>query len=106
MSMQRAWREAGEDVPLRMVVSVRDPAQTWYPDELGPETTLVFTRRAPKGADRPAGRLDDAVLRPLLVPGATCYVCGSAGFAEHASRLLVDLGVPATDVRVERFGPS
>jgi ferredoxin-NADP reductase len=34
------------------------------------------------------------------------YVCGSAGFAEAASRLLVDLGVPAQHVRVERFGPT
>jgi len=51
-------------------------------------------------------RLDAATLRPLLLPGATCYVCGSAGFAEHASTLLVELGVPAGDVRVERFGPS
>ena len=38
--------------------------------------------------------------------GWTAYVCGSAGFAEAASRLLVDFGVPASDVRVERFGPS
>jgi ferredoxin-NADP reductase len=43
---------------------------------------------------------------PLLEPGATAYVCGSAGFAEFASLLLVGLGVPVLDVRVERFGPS
>jgi ferredoxin-NADP reductase len=36
----------------------------------------------------------------------TAYVCGSAGFAETTSQLLVALGVPASDVRVERFGPS
>ena len=29
-----------------------------------------------------------------------------AGFAEAASQLLVEFGVPASDVRVERFGPS
>jgi ferredoxin-NADP reductase len=33
-------------------------------------------------------------------------VCGSSGFADAASHLLVDLGVPTAQVRVERFGPS
>jgi ferredoxin-NADP reductase len=55
---------------------------------------------------RAAGRLTAADLVPLWEPGRTAYVCGSAGFAEAASQLLVELGVPATDVRVERFGPS
>jgi ferredoxin-NADP reductase len=106
MSMHRHWRAVGEPVPLRMVVSIRTPQDIWYPDELGTETTLVFTRAAPEASVRPPGRLDADLLGPLLIPGATCYVCGSAGFAEHASRLLVDLGVSAGDVRVERFGPS
>ena len=45
-------------------------------------------------------------LHPLLLPGATAYVCGSSRFAEHASELLVFLGYPVADIRVERFGPS
>ena len=49
---------------------------------------------------------DLADLVPLWEPGQTAYVCGSAGFAEAASQLLVEFGVPASDVRVERFGPS
>jgi ferredoxin-NADP reductase len=40
------------------------------------------------------------------MPDATAYVCGSAGFADAASRLLVDLGVPVERIRVERFGPT
>jgi len=49
------------------------------------------------------------VLEPLiseLPPETVAYVCGSAGFAEHASQLLVSLGVDRSAVRVERFGPS
>jgi ferredoxin-NADP reductase len=34
------------------------------------------------------------------------YVCGSAGFANTASDLLVDVGVPVERIRVERFGPT
>lgn len=108
MSMLRTWRGGARRPRLRLVVSVRSPADLYYRDELlgAPEVTVVHTRQAPPGDRRPAGRLDVATLAPLLIPDATCYVCGSAGFAEHASQLLVDLGVPAGAVRVERFGPS
>jgi ferredoxin-NADP reductase len=110
MAMLRHWRLRGETVPLAMVLSVRSPGDLFYAGEYGPETTVVYTRVAPAGAERPPGRLDAAVLAPLvdrLAPaGAVGYVCGSAGFAEHASQLLVELGFDAGAVRVERFGPS
>jgi ferredoxin-NADP reductase len=110
MAMLRHWRRRGEPAPLALVVSVRSPDDLFYATEYGPETTLVYTRVAPAGTERPPGRLDAAVLAPLverLAPaGGVGYVCGSAGFAEHASQLLVELGFEAGAVRVERFGPS
>jgi ferredoxin-NADP reductase len=33
-------------------------------------------------------------------------VCGSPGFCDAASELLLAVGVPAERVRVERFGPT
>ncbi len=93
-------------MPQRLVVSVRSPQDLPFAGEYAEETTVVYTRRTPSGWARPAARLDAATLEPLLLPGATCYVCGSAAFAEHASQLLVDLGVPAGSVRVERYGPT
>jgi ferredoxin-NADP reductase len=93
-------------VPLRLVVSVRSREDQTYAGEYGAESTIVHTRRAPAGSTRPAGRLVAADLRPLLLPGATAYVCGSAAFAEHASQLLVELGQPVASVRVERYGPT
>ena len=75
-----------------------------YREELtGPR--IVTTRAAHDG--RAAGRVPGDDLRQLLDPEpTTAYVCGSAGFAESAGELLVDLGVPADAVRVERFGPT
>ena len=67
---------------------------------------MVFSRRAPVGAMRAAGRLAADVLAPLLLPGVTAYVCGSTGFADHASDLLVELGHPTADIRVERYGAT
>ncbi|AVH61623.1 hypothetical protein C4B68_36690 [Streptomyces dengpaensis] len=49
-----------------------------------------------------------AHVAPLLAeqpPGGwEAYVCGSNGFAEHASRLLVEAGQPVDRIRIERFG--
>ncbi|MGW0629274.1 ferredoxin reductase [Streptomyces sp. NPDC002758] len=106
MSMIRHHRAQGLTVPLRMLVSARAPEELIYARELGAETTAVFTRSAPEGV--PVGRMAAAHVAPLLAaqpPGGwEAYVCGSNGFAEHASRLLVEAGQPVDRIRIERFG--
>ena len=101
MAMLRLGRKLGRADLLRLVVSVRTPDDLFYADELpGPQSHVIYTRV------RPEGRLGAADVAPLLAPGLTAYVCGSARFAEAASHLLVDLGVPTEYIRVERFGPT
>lgn len=101
MSMLRHWRAAGCTVPLRLVVSARTREDLIYAEEYGDETTVVLTRTE--------GRLSAEHLAPLLGPaqpegGWEAYICGSNGFAEHASRLLVAGGQPVDRIRIERFG--
>ena len=106
MSMLRQHRSRRLSVPLRLVVSARGPEELIYAREYGAETTTVFTRTAPEGV--PVGRMAAAHVAPLLAeqpPGGwEAYVCGSDGFAEHASRLLVEAGQPVDRIRIERFG--
>jgi ferredoxin-NADP reductase len=106
MSMVRHHRARGLAVPLRLVVSARSAEELIYAREYGPETTPVFTRSAPEGVA--VGRMAAAHVAPLLAeqpPGGwEAYVCGSNGFAEHASRLLVAAGQPVDRIRIERFG--
>ena len=106
MSMLRQHRSRRLSVPLRLVVSARGPEELIYAREYGAETTTVFTRTAPEGV--PVGRMAAAHVAPLLAeqpPGGwEAYVCGSNGFAEHASRLLVEAGQPVDRIRIERFG--
>jgi ferredoxin-NADP reductase len=45
-------------------------------------------------------------LESALLPGATAYVCGSSRFADGASDLVMEAGIPAERIRVERFGPT
>ena len=106
MAMLRTARATGTTDLVRLVVSVRTPDDLYYASEMtGPEVTVVHTRTTTPGDRRPAGRLSTADLG-LVAPGTTVYLCGSGGFVEHSSALLLDLGVDAADVRVERFGPS
>jgi ferredoxin-NADP reductase len=103
MAMLRHARRLGRSELVRLTVSVRSPADLLYADELpGPETSIVYSRVT--GSDRPPGRLmaDDLD----VLPDATAYVCGSSGFADAASRILMDLGQPVDRIRVERFGPT
>ena len=105
VAMARLARDLGSTGQLKLAVSGRNLPELPYADELAAAGATIALTRVPHG-ERPAGRLTTADLMPLLEPGATAYVCGSAGFAEFASLLLVGLGVPVLDVRVERFGPS
>jgi ferredoxin-NADP reductase len=105
VAMLRHARALGRSDLLRIAVSSRTLAELPYAEELMDTGALIVLTREGHGI-RPAGRLTAAELVPLWEPGQTAYVCGSASFAEAASQLLVGMGVPAADIRVERFGPS
>jgi hypothetical protein len=88
-------------------VLVRTPEELYYRGEIeGPQTTVVYTRAAPPTSRRGPGHLSMMDVSAALLPDATAYVCGSAGFTNAASELLVDSGVPTQNIRVERFGPT
>jgi ferredoxin-NADP reductase len=107
MAMLRLARRTGHSDLVRLVVSVRTPGDLYYAEELpGPETAVVYSRTPPAGFPRPAGRLTPADLAPFIRLDATAYVCGSSGFADAASDILVGLGLPVDQIRVERFGPT
>jgi ferredoxin-NADP reductase len=107
MAMLRLARREGKSELLRLLVSVRTPDDLFYADEIsGPETTVAYTRATPPGFARPVGRVTRADLPASIDPAGRAYVCGSSAFAEAASGVLMDAGVPTEQIRVERFGPS
>ena len=106
MAMLRLARGRAEAPPVRLVVSVRTHDDLYYAPELeGPDTAIVYTRVAPAGSTRAAGRITGADLAPPAT-GSTAYVCGSSGFCDTVTDLLVEAGISTDHIRVERFGPS
>lgn len=107
MSMLRLARHTDRTDLMRLIVSVRSPAELYYAGEIpGPETTVVYTRESPTDSSRPVGRLTTEDLRPLVEPDRDVYVCGSPGFCDGATKLLLDVGVDVQRIRVSRWGPT
>jgi ferredoxin-NADP reductase len=109
MSMLRHRRNAGSEVPARLLVSVREADDILYARELeriGAEVTITYTRRAPAGWNGYARRVDREMLTELAPPGARTYVCGPTSFVEAVANDLVALGHQAANIRTERFGAT
>ncbi len=117
MAMIRTRAAQRNRAPFRLVYSVRGPDTALYTAELaerqragdGLDMTYVYTRTAPSGSARPAGRISAellalAVWPPQQVPSV--FVCGPTGFVENAADLLVDAGYDPGLIKTERFGPS
>ncbi len=107
VSMLRHARHLGTMSLLKMAVSARTYEQLPYGAELiAGGVVVALTRGADPAVDRTAGRLTAADVLTLIIPGQTAFVCGSAGFADAASTLLVQSGMPTSSIRVERFGAT
>jgi ferredoxin-NADP reductase len=106
VAMLRHARDLGSSDLLKLAVSARTLAELPYAAELADAGAVIALSREDSAAGRVAGRLAANELASVLTDDATYYLCGSTGFTEAASSLLMALQVPAEVVRVERFGPS
>ena len=106
MAMLRHRRRTMPELPMRLVYSVRYPEDVIYADELGEETLLTFTRKPPEGWSGHSGRIDAALIGEAAEDAAIVFVCGTNGFVETATGLLLEVGLEAQQIRTERFGPT
>ncbi len=114
MSMVRAHAAAGSKAPVRLIYSVRSPADVIYAPELSERTaasqldlTYLHTRAAPQGAR--TGRISADVIAEAAWPSADkpeIFICGPTGFVEAAASLLVAAGHAPQAIKTERFGPT
>ncbi|MFC8866658.1 FAD-binding oxidoreductase [Streptomyces sp. NPDC057148] len=108
MAMLRARLESDSDEPCALLYSVRSPDEVWYSTELDAAADVVrvrrlYTRTAPDGSERPAGRMTELDLT-ALPSSARCYVCGPTGFVEHTGAVLLTAGYAPDQIRTECFG--
>ena len=106
MAMLRHRRRAMPELPMRLLYSARSAEELIFAAELGEEATVTLTREAPAGWSGHRGRIDADLLRAAAFDSGLAFVCGSNGFAEAATELLLGAGYPPRRIRVERFGPT
>jgi ferredoxin-NADP reductase len=117
MCMLRHRHLSGSVVPTALLYSVRTRNEVIYHGELmalarsDPRFALriTLTRESAPGWTGRVGRIDLQSVKTLLedLGGvADVYVCGSDGFVEATSALLLQAGQPPDGIRTERFGPT
>jgi ferredoxin-NADP reductase len=108
MAMLRLAHKEGKSDLVRLIVSTRSPEDLYYSAELAKraEAEVLYTRRTPRDWPRPAGRLNSTDLPAKIGEETTVYVCGSSGFSDAATDLLLSAGVANERIRIERFGPT
>jgi ferredoxin-NADP reductase len=105
VAMLRHSMDLGRLDLLRLVLSARTRSDMPYHDEFLAAGALIVLTRA-NTATRLAGRMTTNEVAGSVWPDGPCYVCGSSGFADAATDLLIASGVADQRIRVERFGPS
>jgi ferredoxin-NADP reductase len=106
MAMLRHRRRTMPELPMRLVYSVRSGDDVIYRDELGDDALLTYTREPPPSWTGHTGRIDNGLIADAAQAGSVAFVCGSNGFVESASDLLLEEGLDAGQIRTERFGPT
>ncbi len=106
MAMLRHKRRAMPEVDMRLVYSVRHADDVIYEAELDGDALLTYTRDSPEGWTGHTGRIDADLVRGPADGARLAFVCGSNGFVEAASDLLLGVGMHPDSVRTERFGAT
>jgi ferredoxin-NADP reductase len=122
MAIIRAHAAADSKVRLRLIYSVRTPADAIYAPELTERTvaspleiTYLYTRATPTATPAAAttrtraGRISAGVIAEAAWPPEAkpdVFICGPSGFVEAAADLLVAAGHDPANIKTERFGPT
>ncbi len=117
MAMIRHRAATRARVPVRLLYSSRTDADIIYAEELarlaGADSSLevfhTLTRSRPPGWAGYARRIDGRMLGEVLEPfgkSTRAYICGPTRLVESVAYTLEDLGLLASEIRTERFGPT
>jgi len=106
MAMLRHRRRAMPELPMVLLYSVRSAADVIYAEELAHDAVLTYTREPPAGWTGHTGRIDVRLVSEAARDAAVAFICGSNGFVEAASSLLLETGFEPRRIRTERFGPT
>ena len=117
MSMIRHHAASGARNPISLLYSSRNFEDIIYYNELEKlsaankalQIFYTLTRSQPSGWSGYARRIDQQMLKEIAQPlGKTVqvFICGPTLLVESAANVLVKIGVPSSQIKTERFGPT
>jgi len=117
MAMLRHRAAWGAKNPTHLLYSSRSFDDIIYYEELkelsalneGAKIIHTLTRSHPPDWTGYARRIDGEMLREIAGPlgkSVQIYICGPTLLVESAANTLVKIGVPSSQIRTERFGPT
>ena len=106
MAILRHRRRTMPELRMRLIYSVRSEEDVIYADELGHDAVVTYTREPPAGWTGHTGRIDAGLIAEAAAASGTTFICGSNGFVEAASRLVLGTGADPAQILTERFGPT
>lgn len=117
MSILRHRAAAKSSVPAHLLYSARAVEDIIYYEELealrargdGLGVFYTLTRSHPQEWNGYTRRIDAEMLRQVTGPlgkNVRAFICGPTALVENAANVLVQIGIPASAVKTERFGPS
>ena len=114
IAMLRAHAAAASTATMRLLYSVKTPADRFFAEELdasgstdAESHTFVYTRAVPPGWPVKPGRVTKESLAASTIPAAehpAVFVCGPTPFVEAVATWLVELGHDPSRIKTERFG--
>jgi ferredoxin-NADP reductase len=111
MCMLRHRRRVAPELPMRLLYSARTRREVIYADELGDDAIVALTRELEgvpiEGLARvQLGRIFPGLVAAEAFDSGLAFVCGSNGFVESISQMLLAAGYSPDRIRTERFGPT
>lgn len=108
MSMLREHQLKKSTAPISLFYSVRNYDDICFKselNELADQVVFTLTETQPDNWQGHRGIVTAEMLKPLIKPNQTTYVCGPTAYVEAVNHILVDqLGVDPLTIKTERFG--
>lgn len=110
-----AYHRSQATTPIHLLYSARTYSEIIYKNELlrshplADHTTITITDEHPAGWHGKTSRIDQTMLQEMLAglpANPICYLCGTTPFVEAMATTLIALGVPAEQIKAERFGAT
>ena len=94
--------------PMHLIYSTRRFEDILFKDAfLNADTVSIsLTQKPPSDWQGLTGRINISMFEEVLknIENPLCYICGMSQFVDAASAILLELGIPAKDIKTERFG--